>query len=97
MEDDVTEELKKDRRPMDNYQFLKITDAGESVSLVMNRPPLNVLNIAMIKEINAALTTLQKHPTAKVLILKAEGKAFSAGVDVVDHVADRIDEMTVDR
>ncbi|MEK7672132.1 MAG: enoyl-CoA hydratase-related protein [Bacteroidota bacterium] len=78
---------------MNEYQFLKVVDAGESVSLVLNRPPLNVLNIAMIKEINAALTTLLQHPTAKVLLIKSEGKAFSAGVDVADHTADKIDEM----
>jgi cyclohexa-1,5-dienecarbonyl-CoA hydratase len=78
---------------MNEYQFLKLSDAGESVSLVLSRPPLNVLNIAMIKEMNAALTTLQKHPSAKVLLIKAEGKAFSAGVDVADHTADKIDEM----
>lgn len=78
---------------MNEYQFLKINDAGESVSLVLRRPPLNVMNIAMIKEMNAALATLQKHPSAKVLLIKAEGKAFSAGVDVADHTADKIDEM----
>jgi len=78
---------------MNEYQLLKVVDAGESVSLVLSRPPLNVLNIAMIKEMNAALTTLQKHPSAKVLLIKAEGKAFSAGVDVADHAADKIDEM----
>ncbi|MBS4028832.1 MAG: enoyl-CoA hydratase/isomerase family protein [Ignavibacteriales bacterium] len=78
---------------MSEFQFLKIIDEGEVVSLVFNRPPLNVLNIAMMKEINSALSELLHHTTAKVLLIKAEGKAFSAGVDVADHVAEKIDEM----
>ncbi|MBM4166139.1 MAG: enoyl-CoA hydratase [Ignavibacteria bacterium] len=76
-----------------NYQFFTIIDEGEVVSLVLNRPPLNVLNIAMMKEMNSALSELLPHPNAKVLLLKANGKAFSAGVDVADHTADKIDEM----
>ncbi|MEK7249945.1 MAG: enoyl-CoA hydratase/isomerase family protein, partial [Bacteroidota bacterium] len=78
---------------MNEYQFLKVVDAGESVSLVLNRPPLNVLNIVMIKEMNAALSAMPSHPSAKVLLIRSEGKAFSAGVDVADHTADKIDEM----
>jgi cyclohexa-1,5-dienecarbonyl-CoA hydratase len=78
---------------MNEFQFLKIIDEGDVVSLVFNRPPLNVLNIAMMKEINAALSELLLHNTAKVFLIKAEGKAFSAGVDVADHVAEKIDEM----
>jgi cyclohexa-1,5-dienecarbonyl-CoA hydratase len=68
-------------------------DEGEVVSLLLNRPPLNVMNIAMMQEMNAAFSRLVHHPKAKVLLVKAEGKAFSAGVDVADHTADRIGLM----
>jgi cyclohexa-1,5-dienecarbonyl-CoA hydratase len=63
--------------------------------LTLNRPPLNVLNIAMMREINAALEGLGAAPSVKVLVLEAvEGsKAFSAGVDVADHTADKVEEM----
>jgi cyclohexa-1,5-dienecarbonyl-CoA hydratase len=64
--------------------------------LVLNKPPLNVLNIAMMREINAALESFSETegPT-KVLVFEAiEGsKAFSAGVDVSEHTADMVDEM----
>ncbi len=78
---------------MSAYETIKIVEENEVVSLVLNRPPVNVLNIAMMKEVNAALQELQKHPTAKVLLVRAEGKAFSAGVDIADHTAERVDEM----
>ncbi|MBF8293855.1 MAG: Enoyl-CoA hydratase [Bacteroidetes bacterium] len=78
---------------MNNYQFIKLIDAGNTVSLVLNRPPLNVMNISMMQEMNAAFSALLRHPNAKVLLIKAEGKAFSAGVDVADHTADKVNEM----
>lgn len=78
---------------MTNFQYIKVSDEKSVVSLVLNRPPLNVMNIAMMKEMNAVLMQILHHPTAKVLLIKAEGKAFSAGVDVADHTADKIDEM----
>ncbi len=78
---------------MNNYQFIKLIDAGNTVSLVLNRPPLNVMNIPMMQEMHAAFSALLRHPNAKVLLIKAEGKAFSAGVDVADHTADKVNEM----
>jgi enoyl-CoA hydratase/carnithine racemase len=63
--------------------------------LVLNKPPFNVLDIAMMQEINRALEELSSAPAAKVLVFEAaEGsKAFSAGVDVSEHTADKVDEM----
>ncbi len=78
---------------MNTFSFIKIDDEGEFVSMVLNRPPLNVMNISMMKEINSALEGLHHHPAAKVLSLRADGKAFSAGVDVADHTADKVGEM----
>jgi cyclohexa-1,5-dienecarbonyl-CoA hydratase len=63
--------------------------------LVLNKPPYNVLDIAMMQEINRALEELNGDPSAKVLVFEAaEGsKAFSAGVDVSEHTAEKVDEM----
>jgi cyclohexa-1,5-dienecarbonyl-CoA hydratase len=63
--------------------------------LTLNKPPLNVLNIAMMREIATALEGLNDDPSVKVLVFEAaEGsKAFSAGVDVSEHTADKVEEM----
>lgn len=74
-------------------ETIKIIDESDVVSIVLSRPPLNVMNISMMKEMNAALERLLHHPKAKVLLIKAEGKAFSAGVDVADHTADKVSTM----
>lgn len=60
--------------------------------IVFDRPPLNVLNIEMMGEINTALESL-KEEKLKVLVIAAQGKAFSAGVDVAEHTKDRVEEM----
>ena len=63
--------------------------------LILNKPPLNVLDIATMREINSVLEGLDSDPSVKVLVFEAvEGsKAFSAGVDVSEHTADMVNEM----
>ena len=78
---------------MNTYEHIKLPPDKSTATLVLNRPPLNVMNIAMMREINAGLEVLRGNPEAKVLVVKAEGKAFSAGVDVADHTADKVDGM----
>jgi len=75
-----------------DYQHISFNVASGVARLTLDRPPLNVLNIAMMREINLALDSLDQ-ATIKVLVLSAEGKAFSAGVDVTEHTADKVGEM----
>jgi cyclohexa-1,5-dienecarbonyl-CoA hydratase len=74
------------------YQFIKLGLEEGMAVLTLNREPLNVLNIAMMMEINQALDTL-KESKVKVILFKAMGKAFSAGVDVGEHLGDQVEEM----
>ena len=58
------------------------------------RPPLNVFNIAMMREINAALTESAKREiVAIVFAADKDCRAFSAGVAVEEHVQDTIYQM----
>jgi cyclohexa-1,5-dienecarbonyl-CoA hydratase len=77
------------------FQHIVFDRQGGVARLVLNKPPYNVLDIAMMQEINRALEELNGDPSAKVLVFEAaEGsKAFSAGVDVSEHTADKVDEM----
>lgn len=68
--------------------------AAEGVGvLTMNRPPVNVINIPMLRELQQAIDAAAGDPELRVLQLRAEGKFFSAGVDVADHTAERVEEM----
>lgn len=61
--------------------------------LTLDRPPINILSIAMLREILAMLTEAAADESLKALVLSAEGKMFSAGVDVADHTAEKVAEL----
>lgn len=61
--------------------------------LVLDRPPVNVLNLATMDALQLALAEAAADPGLKVLALSGAGRAFSAGVDVGDHTADRVERM----
>ena len=75
-------------------EFLRLERPGDGVArLVLNRPPLNVLHIPMLQELDEVLTDLAADPELKLLVMTGEGKAFCVGVDVADHTADRVELM----
>jgi cyclohexa-1,5-dienecarbonyl-CoA hydratase len=62
--------------------------------LTINRQPMNILDIATMKEMNDAITSLNDNKNIKVLIITSSGeKAFSAGVDVSEHTEEKVEEM----
>ena len=75
-----------------DYKTIRVEEKDLIGRIIFNKPPLNILNIEMMKEINQALKEFQEK-NLKVLILNANGKAFSAGVDVSDHTKDKVAEM----
>jgi cyclohexa-1,5-dienecarbonyl-CoA hydratase len=75
------------------YQHI-VTDFKDGLGTVtFNRPPVNVLNIAMMDEINDALKSWQGSKDLKVVLFNAKGKCFSAGVDVGEHMGDLAPKM----
>ncbi len=69
-------------------------DVGSSVArIALHNPPLNVIDVPMMEELAQALTEIQTHPDVSVVVIRGEGKAFSAGVDVAAHTPDRVEEM----
>ena len=75
------------------YEHIRLDREGGVATLTLAKPPLNVLDIAMMEEMVEAIAELEGDTALKVLVIRAEGKAFSAGVDISDHTADRVEEM----
>lgn len=50
--------------------------------LVINRPPVNALNDAGWHGLADEIIRLGTHPDARVIVLRAEGRGFCAGVDI---------------
>jgi cyclohexa-1,5-dienecarbonyl-CoA hydratase len=78
---------------MAEYEFVKVADEGGVARITLAREPLNILNIAMMEEICAALEALKDRTDLKVIVFDAKGKAFSAGVDVGEHMGGMAEKM----
>jgi cyclohexa-1,5-dienecarbonyl-CoA hydratase len=78
---------------MADYEFLRYQREAGAVRITLNRPPLNVLHIPVLRELERALAAAAAEPALKVLVLAGEGKLFSAGVDVADHTPEKVGEM----
>ena len=61
--------------------------------IILNRPPVNVLNIAMMEEIQAALRQAQAAPATRAIVFSAAGRMFSAGVDIAEHTHELMERM----
>ncbi|HSF14336.1 MAG TPA: enoyl-CoA hydratase/isomerase family protein [Vicinamibacteria bacterium] len=59
----------------------------------MSHPPLNVFDGNLLKELSRALDDVGSRTDVHVVILDSDEKVFSAGVDVRDHLPDRLNEM----
>lgn len=67
---------------------------GAIAEITLDRPPLNVLDLASLKALNQVLASVRQTHDVRVLVLSGAGdRGFSAGVEVRDHGPDRIDEL----
>jgi len=62
-------------------------------TITLTRPPVNILNIEMMNEINGVLKEWVERNDLKLVLFQAEGKCFSAGVDVGEHMGDLAPKM----
>jgi len=70
-----------------------LEQTGGVASVVIDRPPLNVLNLVLLRELRQALDELDRDDVEIVEIRGAGKRAFSAGVDVKDHTRTQVPEM----
>jgi len=76
-----------------NYEYIETRLEQGLGTITLNRPPVNVLNIAMMEEMNDVLTRWRGEKDLKVVIFNAKGKSFSAGVDIGEHMGDLAPKM----
>ena len=76
------------------YQNIHLRIDDRVARITFARPPLNVFNIEMMREISAALGECnQRELVAIVFAADKNCRAFSAGVAVEDHVQETIFQM----
>jgi cyclohexa-1,5-dienecarbonyl-CoA hydratase len=77
------------------YEHINFAFDDRIARVTFSRPPLNIFNIAMMREVNAALTQcVNKREVAAIVFAAAsECRAFSAGVAVEEHAPETIYQM----
>jgi cyclohexa-1,5-dienecarbonyl-CoA hydratase len=72
------------------YSTIQFHPGPRVSSIVLNRPPLNVIDYEMLGELHAAWDEMEDLQ-AQVVVFSAQGTAFSSGVDIADHLPERIE------
>jgi cyclohexa-1,5-dienecarbonyl-CoA hydratase len=62
-------------------------------TLTLSHPPLNILTRDLLREVREAFERLSGAPGLRVALLRAEGKHFSAGADVGEHLPPAFAQM----
>lgn len=63
---------------------IKIEQQGMIVEMILNRPEnRNTMNVELMDAISDAVDEIEKLQSARVVIVRAEGKGFSAGLDLM--------------
>ncbi len=75
-------------------RFVELTWQDDVATLTLDRPPQNLLNIAMMEQINEAILELRQRDELKVLLVRGRGGAFCGGIEPGEHAKDRVTRMT---
>lgn len=77
------------------FQDIKFVVEDRIARITLARPPVNVLNIAMMNEVSSALDECAQQRDIVAIVFDAapECRAFSAGVAVEEHVEETIYRM----
>ncbi len=79
---------------MSGAGHIEVEREGALARVWLHRPPLNVLDIATLEELGAALESLPAPPHLRFVVFQGRGeRGFSAGVEVRDHTPDRVGQM----
>src|SRR6266850_47146 len=76
-----------------SYSTIQFHPGPRIASIVLNRPPLNIINLEMLDELNSAWSEVEDLKAQIAIISAAGDRAFSSGVDVADHMPGKIETM----
>lgn len=68
---------------MADFKNIKVFEDSRCLTIELNRPDKhNAFHPEMIQELTSAFQTAQKHPNARMVLLKGNGSSFCAGGDI---------------
>ena len=81
------------RRNPEQFEFIRYRIEGPVAHLTLHHPEHNLLNESMLRELADGIGTLTEKSPVKLIVLDAEGKVFSGGVDIGEYTAERAFSM----
>lgn len=77
------------------YLYIQSSIEDRVARITFARPPLNIFNIEMMRELGKALTECSHHRNLVAIVFAADKdcRAFSAGVAVEEHAEDTVYQM----
>ncbi len=75
------------------YKFIKTESKPHRIDIIITNPPVNILTGEVMKEMIHLLREVSNNREYRVVVLKGEGKAWSAGADVSEHLPGKFRDM----
>jgi cyclohexa-1,5-dienecarbonyl-CoA hydratase len=72
---------------------LNIEISAPAVRITLHNPPLNVIDIPMMRELQQMLAEIESRTDISTILFQGDARAFSVGVDIKAHVPEQIHEM----
>ncbi len=72
---------------------VEVVDATSIARVKLINPPLNVIDLAMARDLFRAVTEIESRNDISVVVFEGGSRAFSAGVDIKAHLPEQIHEM----
>lgn len=72
---------------------IKLEKTEFTAKITLSKPPLNVLDIQDLIELEEILQGLNNQEKLKLIILESDQKVFSAGVNISEHSREKISEL----
>jgi cyclohexa-1,5-dienecarbonyl-CoA hydratase len=74
-----------------NFKNILYDSTNGVAKICINRPPLNILNSETLTELTVALEKARSDSSVFLIVISGAGdRAFSAGVDIRDHLPDKV-------
>jgi cyclohexa-1,5-dienecarbonyl-CoA hydratase len=76
-----------------DFSYIRLDIDDKVATLHLNRKPGNLLDIAVMEEINEALLSLREPDTLEVLVLRGSEETFCEGLDLREHTQKRVQRL----
>jgi cyclohexa-1,5-dienecarbonyl-CoA hydratase len=79
--------------PIVSTTRLNVEFSPPLVRIALRNPPLNVIDVPMMREMQQALAEIETRSDIAVIVFEGDARAFSAGVDIKAHLPEQVHEM----